>query len=213
MSCPGWRWTTQCPALLCLGGRGCTCMPGWLSPPGPFEWSVAQRLSPASPASHLMGQKIIIRFVWFMTHTSSSLWFSKSSTYAKRQTGKKTEKTNFSLKHINMGFKLWACAHKQSHSGVGADLRLIGLLSQTEEDLRVWRWNKSKSGIFVEMSCVLIWNSRGSLVVRNILVNDGENWMSRHEKCTWQVAVRSCFWADTHPADSLFMAMDFNYCW
>lgn len=133
--------------------------------------------------------------------------------YLCQKTNRKVDRTNFSLKHINMGFKLWACAHKQSHSGVGADLRLIGLLSQTEEDLRVWRWNKSKSGIFVEMSCVLIWNSRGSLVVRNILVNDGENWMSRHEKCTWQVAVRSCFWADTHPADSLFMAMDFNYCW
>lgn len=34
-----------------------------------------------------------------------------------------------------MAFKLWACAHKQSQIGVGADLRLIGLLSQTEEDL------------------------------------------------------------------------------
>lgn len=38
-------------------------------------------------------------------------------------------------------------------------------------------------------------------------------WMSKHEKHTWQVAVKISLGADTNPADSLFMAVEINYSW
>lgn len=122
-SCPGWRWTTRCPAPRCPALRGYRCIPGWPSPLGPSGWSAARRTSPSSPPSHLNGQT---HSILICPYTAPILNYFKIIFLSLKM-----------QKYFLMAFELWACAVLKT-----TDLKLMGLFSQTE-GLRLRSWCKT----------------------------------------------------------------------